>query len=407
MIKSDEFWGSAMPDSGWRTRPLGEVVNLKRGYDLPDRVRNDGPFPVVSSSGRTGAHNEAKVEPPGVVTGRYGTLGKVYFIEEPFWPLNTTLYVQDFKGNDPRFVSYLLESLDLAGLVASAAVPGINRNHLHPLSVTVPDPPLQTKLARALAAFDELIANNRRRVEILEEMARLIYGEWFVHFRYPGHEEAVFVDSKLGTIPEGWDARPIGDVIETVGGGTPSKEKPEYWAEASIEWYTPSDLTRRSAMFALGSSDQINELGLSKSSAKLFPPRTVMITSRATIGEIAIATTEASTNQGFISCVPNERLSEYHLYFWLQENVDLFHTLAGGATFKELRKSTFRSLPIAVPPAPLETQFNEVVGPMCALVENLLRQNQVLQRARDLLLPRLISGELDVSGLDLDLEPVA
>lgn len=396
-----------MGDEHWREVSLGDVVNLKRGYDLPTNERQPGPFSVVSSSGFTGTHDEAKVQPPGVVTGRYGTLGEVYFVDEPFWPLNTTLYVQDFKGNDPRYVAYLLESLGLAGLVASAAVPGINRNHLHPLSVRIPDVPLQRKLAGAVAAFDRLIENNRRRIEILEEMARLLYREWFVHFRFPGHEDVELVDSGLGPIPESWDVQPVDHVIDTIGGGTPSKKKPEYWEDPSIVWYTPSDLTKQPAMFTFGSGDQINELGLSKSSAKLFPARTVMMTSRATIGEIAIATTEASTNQGFISCVPNERLSEYHLYFWLHENVELFLTLAGGATFKELRKSTFRDLPIAVPPIELEGKFNEAVVPMCELIKNLLRQNEVLAEARDVLLPRLISGELDVSDLDLDLEPVA
>jgi type I restriction enzyme S subunit len=238
-------------------------------------------------------------------------------------------------------------------------------------------------------------------------MARLIYREWFVHFRFPGHEDVELVDSDLGPIPEGWDVQSVGDIVDTIGGGTPSKNKPEYWEDPSIVWYTPSDLTKQPAMFTFGSGDQINELGLSKSSAKLFPARTVMMTSRATIGAITIATTEASTNQGFISCVPNERLSEYHLYFWLHDNVELFLTFASGATFKELRKSTFRDLPIAVPPIGLEGKFNEAVESMCELIENLLRQNEVLAEARNLLLPRLISGELDVSDLDLDLEPVA
>lgn len=104
----------------WRQVRLGEVVNLKRGYDLPKRMRHDGPFPVVSSSGLTGTHNESKVQPPGVVTGRYGTLGQVYYIETPMWPLNTTLYVEDFRGNIPRFVAYLLESLKLDQLGSAA-----------------------------------------------------------------------------------------------------------------------------------------------------------------------------------------------------------------------------------------------------------------------------------------------
>lgn len=312
---------------------------------------------------------------------------------------------------DPYYLGQVVQSGAFKNWVKSvaggAAQPNANAKLLGTFDVPLPETDIQRRIGSALRAIVELIENNRRRIEILEAMARLIYREWFGHYRFPSHQDVELVDSALGPIPKGWDVRPVGEVIDTVGGGTPSKEKPEYWSDPSIAWYTPSDLTKRSVMFAFGSSDQINEVGLAKSSAKLFPARTVMMTSRATIGEIAIATTEASTNQGFISCVPNERLSEYHLYFWLQENVELFHTLAGGATFKELRKSTFRDLLVVVPPIAVESEFTKKVGPMCNLIENLLRQSDLLGQARDLLLPRLISGHLDVSDLDLDLEPVA
>ncbi|OFT90877.1 restriction endonuclease subunit S [Brevibacterium sp. HMSC24B04] len=191
--------------SGWRDVTLGDVCELKRGYDLPNGSRKDGRIPVVSSSGPTGRHDEAKVSAPGVVTGRYGTLGQVFYLAEDFWPLNTSLYVRDFKGNDPRFVAVLLRSLDLARYDGAAAVPGLNRNHLHTLPVRVPDLPVQSVIAQVNRVFDDLIENNRRRVEVLEEMARAIYREWFVKFRFPGHEHAPMVDSALGPIPEGWE----------------------------------------------------------------------------------------------------------------------------------------------------------------------------------------------------------
>ena len=131
-----------------------------------------------------------------------------------------------------------------------------------------------------------------------------------------------------------------------------------------------------------------------------------MMTSRATIGVVSIATSVACTNQGFITCVPNERMASSYIYFWLREKVDLFLSLAGGATFKELRKSTFRELPILVPPVKQMDEFQAHVGPMMALIKNLLRQNEALRTARDLLLPRLVSGELDISDLNLELEAV-
>ena len=270
--------------------------------------------------------------------------------------------------------------------------------------VSLPPIEIQRQTVNLLQPFDDLIENNRRRIEVAEDMARLLYREWFVHFRFPGHQDVELVDSDLGPIPEGWEVSRVCDAFETVGGGTPRKTVGEYWADGDVQWFTPTDLTRAGSAFVFDSGLRITELGLKKSSAKLFPADSVMMTSRATIGTISISTTEATTNQGFITCVPSERLFSSYIYFWLNANVELFLSLAGGATFKELRKSTFRELLILVPSEEEMNRFEENVGPMMTLIKNLLRQNQVLLEARDLLLPRLVSGELDVSVLGLELE---
>src|SRR5215204_4515411 len=149
--------------SEWREATLGDLVELKRGYDLPQRDRHRGTVPIVSSSGVTGQHSQAKVSGPGVVTGRYGTLGKVFYIDEDFWPLNTTLYVRDFKGNDPRFISYLLRSIDFFAYSDKAAVPGLNRNHLHQALVRYPSElSEQRAIAHILSTLDDKIELNRR-----------------------------------------------------------------------------------------------------------------------------------------------------------------------------------------------------------------------------------------------------
>ena len=182
---------------------LGDFLTLKRGYDLPNQDRKVGMVPIVSSSGVTGTHSEAKVKGPGVVTGRYGTLGEVHYIAEDFWPLNTTLYVCDFKGNDVRFVAYLLKTLDFASRSAAAAVPGVNRNDLHRLPVKCPEIDEQRRIASILGAHDDLIEVNRR-IPLLEEMVRRLFDEWFVHFRFPGHEGSGMVETERGRLPDGW-----------------------------------------------------------------------------------------------------------------------------------------------------------------------------------------------------------
>ena len=225
---------STLP-SGWRETNLGDVIELKRGYDLPQRERVAGSIPLVSSSGITDYHIEAKVAGPGVVTGRYGTLGQVYFIPHEFWPLNTTLYVRDFKGNDPRYTAYFLQTLDVFAYSDKAAVPGLNRNHLHQAIVRLPPVEEQRAIAHVLGTLDDKIELNRRMNETLEAMARALFTSWLVDFEpvrakmdgrwhrgesLPGLPAKHFdlfpdrlVDSELGEIPEGWEVKPLGEVV--------------------------------------------------------------------------------------------------------------------------------------------------------------------------------------------------
>ena len=316
--------------------------------------------------------------------------------------------VVDESRHSPDFVYYLMRTMRnrLKAVAGGAATPIVNKSSFALLEVTVPDLRTQFRIGTYLKAFDDLIEVNQQRVDNLMEMARLLYREWFVHFRYPGHEDVELIDSVIGPVPEGWEVSRVCDVTETVGGGTPSKAVKAYWTEGTVQWFTPTDLTRAGSTFVFDSGLRITELGLKKSSAKLFPAGSVMMTSRATIGSISISATEATTNQGFITCVPSERLPSNYLYFWLHTNVDLFRSLAGGTTFKELSRSTFRTLPILVPPRREIARFESQVGTLMALIRNLLRQNQVLMEARDLLLPRLVSGELEVSELDSGLVAV-
>jgi len=230
-----DIGGAPRESPGWTQKPLGQVIELKRGYDLPGRKRSPGPVPVVSSSGITGSHRESKVRGPGVVTGRYGTLGKVYYILDDFWPLNTTLYVRDFKGNDPRFVNYLLRGLDFSGHSDKAAVPGLNRNHLHEESASLPtDVGEQRAIAHVLGALDDKIELNRRMNETLEAMARALFKSWFVDFdpvraKMEGRDTGLpddiadlfpdrLVDSEMGEIPKGWQVVPLDGIARFQNG---------------------------------------------------------------------------------------------------------------------------------------------------------------------------------------------
>jgi len=376
----------------WNPCRLGDVITLKRGHDLPDSQRQSGEIPVVSSSGITGYHSEFKAKAPGVVTGRYGTLGEVFYIEEDYWPLNTALYVTDFKDNHPRFVAYFLQNNLRNYQSDKAAVPGVNRNVLHELKVTCPERKLQEHIADILSTYDDLIENNRRRMALLEEAARQLYREWFVRLRFPGHDHTRIING----VPDGWEQRRINDVADCVGGGTPSTSIPAYWEDGDITWVTPTDVTRNRHFVLIDSEKKITEEGLRHSSAKLVPPHAILMTSRASVGFFAVAGKEVSTNQGFISIVAHDPSFWPYLLFHLSDRVEEIRIMGSGSTYPEVSRSKFRDFYIMLPKHSLISSFSDQAIEPLNQIRILKQQNQKLRAARDLLLPRLMNGELTV-----------
>ena len=240
--------------------------------------------------------------------------------------------------------------------------------------------------------------------EVLEYIAQNLFKHWFVDFEFPNEDGKPYkssggemVRSELGEIPKGWNVGKLGDKVETLGGGTPSTTISEYWEKGDIFWYSPTDLTRSKTLFSLGSEKKITKLGLEKSSARLFPKYSLLLTSRATIGEITINTQDACTNQGFITIVPNETFSVYFLYGWLLTQINLIKQLASGSTFPEISKSTFRNFYFLMPDSVPLTKYNQVIKPVFQKIENNIRQIQTLTKTRDVLLPRLMSGKLRIT----------
>jgi type I restriction enzyme S subunit len=211
------------------------------------------------------------------------------------------------------------------------------------------------------------------------------------------------VETELGLAPEGWEVTNVGKAFEIVGGGTPSKAVQEYWQNGDITWYTPTDLTKSGTMFIDKSEAKITQDGLRHSSARLFPAFSVMMTSRATIGVLSMNVSPACTNQGFITCIPTDRVTAYYLFFWLAEQKEKILSHASGATFKEISKGVFRTFEFLLPPNDLISSFTRLVDAMLQQALNLQCRNANLRQTRDLLLPKLVSGEVDVGGLEINL----
>ena len=374
----------------WHDSRLGDVLTLQRGHDLPNTIRLEGDIPVVSSSGITGYHNEPKASAPGVVTGRYGTLGEVYYIEQDYWPLNTALYVTDFKGNHPRFIAYFLRNILRDYKSDKAAIPGVNRNVLHEMKVRFPDTQVQNCIASILSAYDDLIENNRRRIQLLEQAARLLYKEWFVHLRFPGHEHVKIKDG----VPEGWEKGVVSDFYATASGGTPSRKTPDYYT-GDVPWVKTQELT---GGFILTTEERITEEAIKSSSAKLFPRHSVLIAMYgATIGQTAILSVPSTTNQACCAVIPKAPGTTHaHAYLLFSHHKTDLVGLGQGAAQKNISQQVIKSFKMVLPTKGLLDAFSESVCPLFDQIEMLQKTNGRLTQARDLLLPRLMNGEVAV-----------
>lgn len=313
---------------------------------------------------------------------------------------STDITVIRSKNNfEQDYLFYLISSpnfIDYATKISSGTrMPRAKWKTLCESEWFIPNTKTRIKISKFLSNFDNVIEMNDLRLKILKRIIEMVYKEWFIKFKFPGSSKHEMIVTKNGKIPKEWNFYPIGNVIDTLGGGTPSTKVEEYW-NGNIHWYTPSDLTSSKTMFMNNSSKQITNLGLSKSSARLFPAYSVMMTSRATIGVVSINTLEACANQGFIICIPNEKLSNYYIYLWLKNNKKQITQFASGATFKEINKTSFRKLLILVPDNKTMNYFNKIINPFCKKIEILEKTNLILQKIRDLLIPKLIMGEITI-----------
>lgn len=296
---------------------------------------------------------------------------------------------------DWNYLAYVLQSPlvqnKLHGISFGATVPHIKVGDAEHLEIPCPPIQEQRAIGNALAAYDDLIETNRRRIALLEESARLLYREWFVNLRFQGHQQAAWQNE----VPEDWRRTTLGEVADAIGGSTPSTSRADYW-DGDVVWLTPTDVTRNDCLFLPNSGRKITEAGYESCSTTLLPAGTIFMTSRASIGHFAILDQPACTNQGFIAVVPKVDASRNFLLFHLMSRVDEFESKATGTTFKELSKRAFRELPLLMPSQQVLNAFEETVQPIVEQVFTLKKQLVLLMGARDALLPRLMSGAIQV-----------
>jgi type I restriction enzyme, S subunit len=377
--------------SEWEKKTLGEVVNLKRGYDLPQSQRLNGDIPIYSSSGISGFHDKYKALNPGVITGRYGTIGNIYFANAPYWPLNTTLYVEDFKGNNEVFIYYFLKQINWSGFSDKSAVPGVNRNDVHKENILLPSLPIQKKIADILSCLDRKIENLRKQNETLEEIARSIFKHWFIDFEFPNADGkpykssgGVMVRSELGDIPEGWYVGKLGDEFEIIMGQSPAGSSFNEEKQGMVFFQGRTDFDFRFPTVRLYTTEP-------KRIAEKFD---VLVSVRAPVGDINVACERCCIGRGLAAIRSEYKSYCLHKLKSFKKFFDLFES--EGTVFGSINKQSFNDLTSIIPTNEAIKKFEILIISIDKkfYLNNL--QIQTLTKTRDTLLPKLMSGQLRV-----------
>jgi len=301
-----------------------------------------------------------------------------------------------------------------------SSVPGFNLGQLRSFKVPLPPLAKQKAIAAVLGGLDDKIELNRRMNAKLEEMARALFQSWFVDFnpvraKVDGHMPVgldpgtaslfpiAFQDSEAGHIPQGWTVEQVGEVTDCVGGGTPSTTEPKFWEGGTHHWATPKDLSSLETPILLDTARKLTEAGIAKISSGLLPAGTLLLSSRAPVGYLAIASMPVAINQGFIALKCNERASNFFLLNWCKVNMAEIESRATGTTFAEISKQSFRPICVVLPPSEVMSAFTEEVAPLYSQITANLQQSRSLASLRDTLLPKLISGQMKMPEVEKSL----
>ena len=316
---------------------------------------------------------------------------------------------------DSLFLYYYFASPETRAQIINegigSSVPGFNLGQLRSFKVLLPPLAEQQAIAAVIGALDDKIELNRRMNAKLEEMARALFQSWFVDFdpvraKLDGREPVgldpasaalfpeSFDSSAVGQIPNGWSIKPVGEVVDCVGGGTPSTAEPIYWEGGTHHWTTPKDFSSLQAPVLLDTDRKLTDAGIAKISSGLLPAGTLLLSSRAPVGYLAITAMPVAINQGFIALKCNDFASNFFMLNWCQTNMAEIESRATGTTFAEISKQNFRPIPVVLPPIELMAAFTAKAAPLYAQISANLHQSQALANLRDTLLPKLLSGEL-------------
>ena len=418
---------------------IGDQLTLQRGFDITKKQQIPGEVPVVSSGGISSYHNEAKVEAPGVILGRKGSLGTVFFLEQDFWPHDTTLWVKDFKGNNPQYVYYFFLNMSeqLKKMDVGAANPALNRNHVHPIEIRWPGRPIQDKAVEALSVLDDKIKLNHQTSQTLEQMAQAIFKSWFVDFepvkaklaalQADGSEQDALLaamqtisgknenqlkhlqteqperyaelkstaelfpsamrDSELGEIPEGWDISSVGAEFSVTMGQSPPGDTYNETGEGVVFFQGRRDFGHRFPSNRVYCTEP----------KRMADEGDTLLSVRAPVGDVNIAIRNCCIGRGLAALRHKSGCTSFTYY----SVIGLGHKLSSfdseGTVFGSINQKNLKALGVLRPTHNLVERFSAIAKHLDEKILTSSNQINSLNVLRDTLLPKLLSGELTLS----------
>lgn len=422
---------AAPTDNALTTGPFGSSIGSRlfqaegipviRGSNLSDeigtRLIEDNLVFVSPAAARQ--FERSKARRGDLVFTCWGTIGQVGLLDsrsryEEYIISNKQMKLTpDPAQADSLFLYYLFSSPMVTGLIKAQAigssVPGFNLGQLKRMMLPLPPIEEQRAIAHILGTLDDKIYLLRRMSQTIEETLQTVFHSWFVYFdpirattagqKPSGIDTKTarlfpkdFVNSPIGPIPKGWNISQVGDAVSVQGGSTPRTNVPEFWDGGTISWATPKDLSRLTSSVLLSTERQITDAGLSQISSGLLPAGTLLLSSRAPIGYLALTQIPVAVNQGFIAIPPGGRLSPIYMLCWARHHMEQIKSRAGGTTFPEISKGNFRSLPLLVPDSRLLQLFDEIARPYIMRIIANEESSRTLAALRDTMLPQLLSG---------------
>ena len=380
--------------NNWKEVRLGDICELNYGKSLVASKRVQGDIPVFASAGIVGWHNIPISTDPGIIIGRKGSVGTVYYSSKPYYCIDTAYYIKPSQNYHLKFLYYLLKNLKLDKLNSDSAVPGLNRDNAYSQTFYLPPLDEQRKIAGVLSALDDKIELNNKINRNLEAQAQAIFKSWFIDFE--PFKNSKFIDSELGKIPEGWKVGSFSEVSDLLGGGTPKTTNNKFW-NGTIPFFTPKDAID---IFVIETDRLITKEGLENCNTKLYPKGTIFITARGTVGKISLSGIEMAMNQSCYAIMPKHNIPTLFLYYQTVLLVKKLKNKASGAVFDAITTRDFDEA-IIIPPLPIMNKFSETIERIFGAILNNIIQAKVLLKARDTLLPKLISGEIHVLDSNL------